>query len=211
MVRIKICGFTRVQDALDAVQAGADAIGLVFYPPSPRYVDIQTAQKIARAVGPFVSVVGLFVNASVDEVNAVLREVPLHVLQFHGDETPEYCAQFQRPFIKAVRMQDGLDLAAIEQAYLAAGAVGWLLDSYSKAAPGGTGEAFNWEKVPTERRLPLVLAGGLHPENAEQAAREVAPYALDVSSGVESLPGVKDLGRMSAFVRSALRGVENRD
>lgn len=207
MVRVKICGLTSVDDALGAVAAGADAIGLVFYPPSPRCVTVAQASTIARAVGPFVTVVGLFVDASAEDIEKVLAAVPLHVLQFHGAESPADCARFGRPFIKALRMRDGMDVAAQEREYAEAGAVGLLLDSYSPSAPGGTGESFNWQQVPSERCLPLVLAGGLTPDNAQQAVGAVKPYALDVSSGVESLPGVKDLGRICAFVRAA-RSVE---
>ncbi len=201
--RTKICGLTSVDDAEAAVAAGVDAIGLVFYPKSPRHVSIANAAVIARAVGPFVTVVGLFVDAAADEIDRVLAQVPLHVLQFHGNETPAFCASFQRPFVKAIRMAEGTDLPALEQTYTDAGALGLLLDSYSPAAPGGTGETFNWERIPRERRLPLILAGGLSPDNVVAAVTQVRPYAVDVSSGVEIAPGRKDSARMAAFVHAA--------
>lgn len=201
--RIKICGITSVEDALVAVAVGADAIGLVFYPKSPRHVTPEQAAAIVRAVGPFVTTVGLFVDASHAEVEAVLAQVPLQLLQFHGDESPAFCAAFQRPFIKAVRMTEAVDVTAAEHRFAAAGAVGLLLDSYSPAAPGGTGETFRWERIPTVRQLPLVLAGGLSPDNVALAVQQVKPYAVDVSSGVEITPGRKDSARIAAFIKAA--------
>lgn len=203
--RIKVCGITSVEDACVAVAAGADAIGLVFYAKSPRYVTPEQAAAIARAVGPFVTTVGLFVDAGRAEVEAVLAQVPLQLLQFHGNESAAFCASFQRPFIKALRMADGVDVAAVEAEFAAAGALGLLLDSYSPAAPGGTGETFGWERIPVERRLPLILAGGLSPDNVAAAVRYVRPYAVDVSSGVEIAPGRKDSAKIAAFVQ-AVRG-----
>lgn len=201
--RCKICGLTSVADAQLAVAAGADAIGLVFYPKSPRYVAPQQAAAIARAVGPFVTVVGLFVDASADEIRAVLAEVPLHVLQFHGNESPDFCASVGRPFIKAIRMGEGVDVLAQDTAFANAGALGLLLDSYSPAAPGGTGETFGWERIPIGRRLPLILAGGLSGDNVAAAIAQVKPYAVDVSSGVEIAPGRKDSAKITAFIRAA--------
>ncbi|HSC75942.1 MAG TPA: phosphoribosylanthranilate isomerase [Pseudomonadales bacterium] len=201
--RIKVCGITSVEDAHTAVAAGADAIGLVFYARSPRCVTVGQAAAIARAVGPFVTTVGLFVDASRAEMEAVLAQVPLQVLQFHGDESSAFCASFQRPFIKALRMAEGVDIPAVEREFAEAGAVGLLLDSYSPAAPGGTGETFGWERIPAERRVPLILAGGLTPENVTAAVRQVKPYAVDVSSGVEIAPGRKDSARIAAFVNAA--------
>jgi phosphoribosylanthranilate isomerase len=201
--RTKICGLTSVADAQAAVDAGADAIGLVFYPKSSRCVTVEQAAAIARAVGPFVTVVGLFVDASADTIDAVLRQVPLHVLQFHGNETPAFCAACQRPFIKAIRMADGVDVLALDAAFADAGAQGLLLDSYSPAAPGGTGETFGWERIPAGRRLPLILAGGLSPDNVVDAIAQVKPYAVDVSSGVENAPGRKDSAKITAFIRAA--------
>ena len=200
--RIKVCGITSVEDVRAAVAAGADAIGLVFYAKSPRYVTPQQAAAIARAVGPFVTTVGLFVDAGRAEVEAVLAQVPLQLLQFHGNESAVFCASFQRPFIKALRMADGVDVAAVEAEFAAAGALGLLLDSYSPAAPGGTGETFGWERIPVERRLPLILAGGLSPDNVAAAVRYVRPYAVDVSSGVEIAPGRKDSAKITAFVQT---------
>ena len=201
--RTKICGITAIDDAPAAVAAGADAIGLVFYAKSSRCVTAAQAAEIARAVGPFVTTVGLFVDAAREEIEAVLQAVPLQLLQFHGHETPAFCASFKRPFIKAIRMADGVDVLAADREYAAAGALGLLLDSYSPAAPGGTGETFGWERIPANLQLPLILAGGLSPENVGAAVAQVKPYAVDVSSGVESAPGRKDSARIAAFVRAA--------
>lgn len=201
--RTKICGITAIDDAQAAVAAGADAIGLVFYAKSSRCVTAAQAAEIARAVGPFVTTVGLFVDAAREEIEAVLQAVPLQLLQFHGHETPAFCASFKCPFIKAIRMADGVDVLAADREYAAAGALGLLLDSYSPAAPGGTGETFGWERIPANLQLPLILAGGLSPENVGAAVAQVKPYAVDVSSGVESAPGRKDSARIAAFVRAA--------
>lgn len=179
--------------------AGADAIGLVFYPPSPRYVEIDIARQIALQVGPFVSIVGLFVDATVDEVEVVLDQVPLHVLQFHGNESPEYCEQFRRPYMKALRMKPWLDVAAALTNYHSASAI--LLDAYRPGVPGGTGETFDWQRVPKERLKPVVLAGGLTPDNVVSAVIATKPYAVDVSGGVESAPGVKDAEKVATFIR----------
>ena len=202
-VRTKICGITSITDAQAAAAAGVDAIGLVFYANSSRCVTTEQAAAIARAVGPFVTTVGLFVDASHEQVEAVLRAVPLQLLQFHGSETPAFCPSFQRPVIKAIRMAEGVDVLAADREYAAAGALGLLLDSYSAAAPGGTGETFGWDRIPANLQLPLVLAGGLSPDNVAAAIQQVKPYAVDVSSGVESAPGRKDSARMTAFVRAA--------
>lgn len=199
---IKICGITSVEDARAAVDAGADAIGLVFYARSPRCVTLEQAAVIARAVGPFVTTVGLFVDPSPEAVQLVLDEVPLQLLQFHGDESPAFCASFQRPFIKALRMAEGVDVSAIEREFTYAGALGLLLDSYSPAIPGGTGETFAWARIPLERRIPLILAGGLSPDNVAAAVTQVRPYAVDVSSGVEIAPGRKDSAKITAFVQA---------
>lgn len=201
--RTKICGITAIDDAQATVAAGADAIGLVFYAKSSRCVTAAQAAEIARAVGPFVTTVGLFVDAAREEIEAVLQAVPLQLLQFHGHETPAFCASFKCPFIKAIRMADGVDVLAADREYAAAGALGLLLDSYSPAAPGGTGETFGWERIPANLQLPLILAGGLSPENVGAAVAQVKPYAVDVSSGVESAPGRKDSARIAAFVRAA--------
>lgn len=200
--RVKICGITNLQDAQSAVAAGADAIGLVFYDQSPRYVGLDVAQAIARSVGPFVSVVALFVNADAQTIRQVLANVPVHVIQFHGDETDEFCRQFDRPFIKAVRMAPEVDLATVYQSY--PNAVGFLLDAYQKGVPGGTGKQFEWHRFPFNPEKPTVLAGGLVPDNVAEAVEQTKPYAVDVSGGVEAEPGVKSRDKMIAFVRAAI-------
>lgn len=201
-VRTKVCGITSVEDAQAAVAAGADAIGLVFYAKSPRYVTPVQAAGIALAVGPFVTTVGLFVDADRASIESVLAHVPLQLLQFHGNESPAFCASFHRPFIKALRMAEGVDVSAAEHEFAAAGASGLLLDSYNPAAPGGTGETFGWERIPATRQLPLILAGGLSPGNVAAAVKQVRPYAVDVSSGVEITPGRKDSAKIAAFVQA---------
>ncbi len=208
--RVKICGITRPDDGRHAARAGADAIGLVFYPPSPRYVSPRQAAGIIAALPPFVTTVGLFVNAPADRIAALLEQVPLDMLQFHGDESPEYCAGFRRPWIKALRMRDGVDPLAEADRYGAAGARGLLVDSYVPGVPGGTGERFDWDRLPANPSLPLVLAGGLDPDNVAEAVRRARPWAVDVSGGVEIIGvdgrrqgGVKDPGAVSAFIRAA--------
>jgi phosphoribosylanthranilate isomerase len=201
--RVKICGITSVEDAAAAVQAGTDAIGLVFYSKSPRAVSVAQAAKIAQSVGPFVTVVGLFVNAEPEFVSSVLQQVPLHVLQFHGDETEEYCQQFQRPYFKALRMKEDLDVSAAMAKFPSA--VGILLDAYRPGVPGGTGETFDWQRVPQNSSVPVVLAGGLNPSNVAQAVESTKIYGVDVSGGVEASPGKKDTDKMLAFVRHAKR------
>ncbi|HKM38079.1 MAG TPA: phosphoribosylanthranilate isomerase [Thiopseudomonas sp.] len=197
-VRTKICGITRVEDALVAAQAGVDAIGLVFYATSPRAVNVAQAQKIIAALPPFVSTVGLFVNASQAEVNAVLEQVPLDVLQFHGDETPEFCESFARPYFRALRMQPGVDIAASAAQYR--GAQGILLDAWVPGVHGGTGERFDWAQIPSNLAKPLILAGGLNAHNVTQAIHEVQPWAVDVSGGVEASHGVKDADKVRKFL-----------
>jgi len=196
--RVKICGITSVADAEMVASKGADAIGLVFYEPSPRYVDIQAAAQIARAVGPFVSVVGLFVDAKADAVNQVIDKVDLNLLQFHGNEPAEYCERFALPYMKALRMRAELAVAEAAEPYLGASAI--LLDAYRKGIPGGTGESFDWARVPQNLNKPIVLAGGLKPSNAKQAAEQVRPYGLDVSGGVELTPGKKDPKAVTEFI-----------
>jgi len=198
--RVKICGITRVEDALAAVSAGADAIGLVFHPASPRFVDDQTAARIACAIPPFVTVVGLFVDAQAERIARTLEHVPLTLLQFHGNEAPGDCERAGRPWIKALPMRPDLDLAGEARRYGTARAL--LLDGYDRDAPGGTGRTFDWARVPRERHLPLVLAGGLTAQNVGAAVARVRPYAVDVSSGVERVRGVKDAAKMTAFVRA---------
>lgn len=201
VVRVKICGITNVEDAKAAVDAGADAIGLVFYGPSPRCVDVATAASIAQTVGPFVTTVGLFVNASKLEIDTVLAEVPLQLLQFHGDETPEFCQQFQRPYMKALRMKPDIDVLAELQRYQGAQAI--LLDAYRKGVPGGTGETFDWARVPKSSHCALVLAGGLTSENVADAVVATEVYGVDVSGGVEATAGRKSTQKLQEFIARA--------
>ncbi len=198
-VRAKICGITRVEDALLAVQNGADAIGLVFYAPSPRNVSIRQAVSIANQVPAFVSVVGLFVNAEAGFVNEVLAQVQLDLLQFHGDETPEYCAQFKRPFIKAIRVKNDTNLVQCAKDFSAAKAL--LLDTYTDGVAGGTGHVFDWDLIPSQLDKPVILAGGLNAGNVAQAIEKVKPYAVDVSGGVEATKGIKDATKIAAFMQ----------
>ena len=197
--RVKICGITRPEDAVIAAELGADAIGLVFHPPSPRCVDADTARQIIAALPPFITTVALFRNDESATVRRILRQIPLQLLQFHGDEDPEYCAAFGLPYLKAVPMGANADPRAYEQQF--ADAAGLLLDSHGGTQMGGSGHGFDWTKIPTERRKPLILAGGLHPGNVTAAIRQVQPYAVDVSSGVETAKGIKDAERMRAFFR----------
>ncbi len=199
--RVKVCGLTNVDDASVAVSAGADAIGLVFYDKSPRNVSLDQAAEIARSVGPFCTVVGLFVDADKAFVERVLSRVGLHVLQFHGNESDEYCAQFQRPFYKALRMKEDLDVETAMAKFPSAIAI--LLDAYRPGVPGGTGETFNWQRVPQESTRPIILAGGLTPDNVSEAVAATQVYGVDVSGGVESLPGKKDSDKVRAFIRRA--------
>jgi phosphoribosylanthranilate isomerase len=201
--RIKICGITGVEDARTAAGLGADAIGLVFHERSPRRVDVGRAAEIAAALPPFCSAVALFVDAEPATVKAVLERVRVDLLQFHGEETPAYCAAFGVPYIKAVRMRDGIDLRAVAERY--AGAASLLLDAWHAELPGGTGTRFDWRALPAGLALPVMLAGGLDAGNVAGAMRIVRPYGVDVSSGVEAAPGTKDAGRMSDFVRAVLR------
>lgn len=203
-VRIKICGITCEPDALEAAEAGADAIGLVFHPASPRCVAVDRAAAIVRAVGPFVTTVGLFVDAAPERVRQVLAETGIHVLQLHGSETPSYCAQFGVPYLKALRMQPGLDPVAAAAAY--PDAAGLLFDAWDPQLAGGTGTRFDWSLLPAARHQPLILAGGLAPANVAAAVRQVRPYAVDVSSGVETAPGIKSARLIRDFVAAARSG-----
>lgn len=200
-VRVKICGITRVEDALAAAAAGADAIGLVFYAKSPRAVDIEQAREILAALPPFVTSVGLFVDAERSELERILASVPLDLLQFHGDESVQQCEAFGRPYIKALRVKAGDDIAAQVACYPSA--QGILLDAYVEGVPGGTGEAFDWSLIPQALSKPLILAGGLRPDNVAEAVSRVRPYAVDVSGGVEASKGVKDVEKVGAFIRAA--------
>ena len=202
-IRVKICGITRVEDALSAVYAGADAIGLVFYTPSPRSVSIAQAQAIVNAMPPFVSVVGLFVNATNDEIHSVLSQVRLDIVQFHGDETPAQCAQINLPYYKAIRVKPDTNLLQYAIDFKAARAL--LLDTYSEQAYGGTGHTFDWNLIPKNLFKPIVLAGGLDASNVVVAIEQVQPYAVDVSGGVELSKGIKDAAKIAAF----MQGVSN--
>lgn len=198
MTRIKICGITRVEDLLAAVDSGADAIGLVFYDKSPRNLNLQQAVKLAAATPPFVTLVGLFVNPVAAEVNAAMQAIPLSVLQFHGEEEPEFCGQFGRPYLKAIRVKAGLNL--VQYAARFAGAQGLLLDAFVEDTHGGTGASFDWTLIPQNLPLPVILSGGLHAGNVGEALRQVRPYAVDVSSGVEASKGIKDAAKIAAFI-----------
>jgi phosphoribosylanthranilate isomerase len=202
---VKICGLTRAEDAIAAAELGAHALGFVFYPPSPRHLRARRAAEIIRALPPFVTTVGLFVNANADDVTSVIDEVPLGLLQFHGDETSDYCAQFRRPYIKALRVRPGVDL--LQYALQYESARGLLLDAFVAGVPGGTGEIFDWNLIPTKLPLPIVLSGGLNNGNVIEAIRRVRPCAVDVSSGIESSPGIKDARKMNDF----FKGVRDAD
>lgn len=199
IVRSKICGITRVEDALVAAEAGADAIGLVFYAKSPRAVSVQQARMIIAALPPFVTTVGLFVNASRCEVNETLDAVPLDMLQFHGDEAPADCEGFHRPWYKALRVKAGEDIRMQAARYAGASAI--LLDTFVAGVPGGTGEVFDWSLIPADLPKPLILAGGLTPRNIQQALATVQPFAVDVSGGVEVSKGIKNAEDIREFVR----------
>ena len=201
--RIKICGITRREDALAAAQAGADAVGFVFYPGSPRYIAAAAAAPIAHALPPFVSAVGLFVDAPAETVKGTLAAVPLGVLQFHGDEPPDYCGQFGRPYIKAVRVRAGTDLLQCAVRYPDAAAL--LLDAYRPGVPGGTGETFDWKLIPAQLACRIILSGGLTPVNVAAGMETVRPWAVDVSSGVEVAPGVKDAQLIMRFAAAVRR------
>lgn len=196
--RIKICGFTCVDAAVYAAEQGADAIGLVFYPPSPRHVEMAQAQLIARALPAFVSSVALFVDADVATVKEVIAQVKPGLLQFHGDESPAYCRQFNLPYIKAVRVKQGLDL--VQYALQFHDAQGILLDAYVAGEAGGTGHRFDWNLIPVDLPLPLILSGGLDANNVGAAIRHTQPWAVDVSSGVEASKGIKDATKVAQFI-----------
>lgn len=196
--RVKICGITRPEDGLVAAQLGADAIGLVFYPTSPRAVTIEQAQAVCKMLPPFVTRVGLFVDASRDKVESVLAQVALDVLQFHGNEQQEDCEGYDKPYLKALRMAPELDVERVVRKY--ASASGILLDSYQAGVAGGTGKTFDWTRVPHNIGKPLILAGGLEAGNVSDAIETVHPWAVDVSGGVESSKGIKDAGKIAAFM-----------
>ncbi|HEY0634148.1 MAG TPA: phosphoribosylanthranilate isomerase [Gammaproteobacteria bacterium] len=201
--RVKICGITRPEDGISAATAGADAIGLVFYAKSPRHVTPQQAHAIISSLPPFVTTVGLFVDASREEIEGVLREVPLDTLQFHGEETPDFCALFGRPYLKAIAMREGVDLHGEVRRFSSASAL--LVDTFQAGVPGGTGVSFDWARLPADLSKPLILAGGLNPDNVAQAIIQAHPYAVDVSSGVEAAKGIKDADKIAAFMRGVVK------
>jgi phosphoribosylanthranilate isomerase len=198
-VRVKICGITRLEDALDAVAQGADAIGLVFYEGSPRNVTISQAAEIVNQIPAFVSTVGLFVNAESSFIREVISKVKLDLLQFHGDETASECAAFSHPFIKAIRVKSDTNLVQYAEDFSAAKAL--LLDTYAEGVAGGTGQVFDWNLIPKELAKPVILAGGLTADNVARAISLVNPYAVDVSGGVEASKGIKDVAKIAAFMQ----------
>lgn len=201
--RIKICGITRIKDALQAVEAGADAIGLVFYAPSPRAVDIETAAEIVRSLPPFVETVGLFVNPDPDLVRTVVEKVGISLLQFHGDEPESFCDQFDHRWIKAVRVRAMDDIPTAYREFPRA--AGLLVDAYDPRKYGGTGQIFDWSLIPEDRPRPLILAGGLNSANVASAVAAVRPWAVDVSGGVELDKGIKDASRIIEFIKEVNR------
>lgn len=202
-VRAKICGITRIEDALSAVENGADAIGLVFYGQSPRNVSISQAMEIANNIPAFVSVVGLFVNAESSFINEVISKVKLDLLQFHGDETPEECASYTLPFIKAIRVKNDTNLVQYANDFSTARAL--LLDAYTEGVAGGTGHVFDWNLIPKQLTKQVILAGGLNADNVALAIQQVSPYAVDVSGGVEASKGIKDAEKIAAFMRQVYK------
>ncbi|MEO7559052.1 MAG: phosphoribosylanthranilate isomerase [Nitrosospira sp.] len=202
-IRVKICGITRVEDALMAVNLGANAIGLVFWSQSARYVAPATAREIIAALPPFISAVGVYVNPDTEWVKETSSTAGLNLLQFHGDESPDFCRKFSLPYIKAVGVRAGIDLLQYATRYT--GARGLLLDTYVKGEPGGTGHVFDWRLIPRDLPLPLILSGGLHAANVTEAIRQAHPWAVDVSSGVEAAKGIKDAEKIAAF----MQGVRN--
>lgn len=198
--RIKICGITRLEDVKAAAQSGVDAIGFVFYELSPRFIEAGLANKIIRSLPPFVTSVGLFVDPDSAQVQKVINKTSLDCLQFHGDEQPGFCGSFGLPYLKAIRMRESVDLVKEVSRYQ--DAVGILLDSFSDEAAGGTGQSFDWARIPADLPKPVVLAGGLNPDNVKDAIRTARPYAVDVSSGVEESKGIKDKDKIEQFVKA---------
>lgn len=198
-IRVKICGITNSADAKKSVLCGADAIGFVFYPPSPRYISPQRALEIVATIPPFITTIGLFVNTEPNDIKAILDLVPLAMLQFHGNETPKFCAQWGKPYIKSFYPQKGKDIVSQIDSYQSA--CGVLFDSYLTDTPGGTGQTFDWSCIPQIKK-PVILAGGLTPKNLAMAIRKVHPYALDVSSSLEKTPGIKDSKKIFSFMEA---------
>ncbi|NCW09677.1 MAG: phosphoribosylanthranilate isomerase [Gammaproteobacteria bacterium] len=199
MTRVKFCGFTHQDDVAQAVALGADALGFVFYGPSSRYVSPEHAQTLTRSVPAFVTRVGLFVNEEAETVQRIFEIARLNLIQYHGEESPEFCDAIGLPYIKAFRVRKGMDLRPEMDRY--PNASGFLLDAYVKGQPGGTGERFDWELIP-QSHAPIILAGGLTPDNAKDAIDQVAPWALDVSGGIETKPGRKDPDKMARFMNA---------
>lgn len=199
MTRVKFCGFTHQDDVAQAVALGADALGFVFYGPSSRYVSPEHAQTLTRSVPAFVTRVGLFVNEEAETVQRIFEIARLNLIQYHGEESPEFCDAIRLPYIKAFRVRKGMDLRTEMDRY--PNASGFLLDAYVKGQPGGTGERFDWELIP-QSHAPIILAGGLTPDNAKDAIDQVAPWALDVSGGIETKPGRKDPDKMARFMNA---------
>lgn len=202
--RVKICGITRQEDADAVAASGADALGLNFYPPSPRYIEPAVAAGLARRVAPFVTVTGLFVNADSAVIRSVLAAVPIGLLQFHGDEDNAACASHGLPFIKSIAMRPGIDVSAAMSAY--PDAAGFLLDAWQPDTHGGGGKVFNWDEVPATSDRPIILAGGLTPDNVAEAIRRTRPFAVDVSTGVEAEPGIKSVARIEEFMTGVEQG-----
>ncbi len=203
MTRVKICGITRSEDAQVAVDAGADALGFVFYAPSPRAIDVDAAAEVIAGLPAFVTTTALFVDPEPDLVERVIAATGVDLLQFHGNESPAFCDRFARPWIKALRMKPALDLTATAAQY--SGGRGILLDAYRPGVPGGTGDTFDWARIPEALRGQIILAGGLTPDNVGRAVRDVRPYAVDVSGGVEQSRGIKDPARVRAFIDAVRR------
>lgn len=206
--RVKICGLTRAADIAAVVAAGADAVGFVFHPTSPRAVTPEQATELCRVLPPFVTAVGLFVDATAETIAATLDRAPLDLLQFHGDESPEFCARFGRRWIKALRMRPGIDLVAERERF--AGADGLLLDAYEPGRAGGTGQSFDWARIPPDIASEILLAGGLTPDNVAEAIERVRPYGVDVSGGVEAARGLKDPNLIFAFMQGVRDGDQRR-
>ena len=198
---VKICGITRVEDALAAAHSGAHAIGLIFHAGSPRLVSHDMARSIVDALPAFITPVALFVDAKPEDIERVIATVKPQLLQFHGDESPEFCTRFDMPYIKAIKVRPGVDLLQYARHYRTAR--GLLLDAFVDGSHGGTGSTFDWALIPDQLPLPLILAGGLHQDNVAEAIRRVRPWAVDVSSGVEAAKGIKDAAKVAAFIRGA--------
>lgn len=201
VVKVKICGLTSADEAVAIANLGADAIGLVFYQPSSRFVSLERAREIISVLPPFVQSVALFVNPSMQEVETVINAMPIDLLQFHGSESAEFCQQFQRPYIKAFAMREDFDVQAAMLEHVKA--KGFLLDAYHPQKPGGTGESFDWQRFPQQTEKSLILAGGLTAENVAKAINQCRPYAVDVSGGVEASAGKKSLEKVAQFIQQA--------